>query len=53
MLAFALQGNYPDVTFSVLNLARSGIDVAPAAMCWYQLAPQVCMLLLDNMQDNM
>jgi hypothetical protein len=37
----APQGNYPAVTFNVVNLARSGIDVQPAATCWYQLAPQV------------
>jgi hypothetical protein len=36
-----LQGSYPAVDFSVINLARSGVDVTPAALCWYQKVPQV------------
>jgi hypothetical protein len=35
------QASFPGVNFTVVNLARGGIDVSAAALCWYQLAPQV------------
>lgn len=45
-----MQGTYAAVNFTVVNLARSGIDVMPAATCWYQLAPQVSMVCSSTTQ---
>lgn len=44
--------SYPAVNFTVVNLARSGNDVTPAAMCWYQLAPQDADLILVEYSVN-
>uniref|UniRef100_A0A383WF64 SGNH hydrolase-type esterase domain-containing protein n=1 Tax=Tetradesmus obliquus TaxID=3088 RepID=A0A383WF64_TETOB len=46
------QGTYAAVNFTVVNLARSGIDVMPAATCWYQLAPQDADLVMIEYSVN-
>jgi hypothetical protein len=47
-----VQASYPNVNFKVVNLARGGIDVTPASMCWYQQAPQDADLILIEYSVN-
>jgi hypothetical protein len=47
-----VQASYPNVNFKVVHLARGGIDVTPASMCWYQQAPQDADLILIGYSVN-
>ncbi|KAF6260040.1 hypothetical protein COO60DRAFT_929522 [Scenedesmus sp. NREL 46B-D3] len=45
-LQFWLERAFPQVAFSVLNLARGGTDIVPAATCWYQYVPSTVDLVM-------